>query len=210
MVIGEPLIHERRGEIEVMFSGVAVNSHAGVGASLDQVAWVRQVHGRTVVEASSPGEQGEADGLMTGEVGLSVVVQTADCVPILLAGGGRVAAVHAGWRGLAQGIVEHAVERLGVVEHAWIGPAIGACCYEVGPEVAAVFRDDDAVAAGAGDRSMLDLVAVARRRLPAGLSVAVAAVCTRCDPRWWSYRRSAAEGRRAGRNFALIRRGGST
>src|SRR4051812_40712015 len=107
------------------------------------VHWATQVHGATTgcPGAARPGSApnaGECDALATAETGAAVVVQTADCVPVLLSGRGAVGAAHAGWRGSAKRVVGSAIaalERLGSPPSslsAWIGPAIGACCYEVG------------------------------------------------------------------------------
>ena len=102
-------------------------------------ATIRQVHGSVVVSADAPGFYGEADGLMTETPGLPIAIATADCVPIVLISEDARAIVHAGWRGVAGGVVAEAIgamERSGnVVESAVIGPYIGPCCYEVGQEV---------------------------------------------------------------------------
>jgi YfiH family protein len=180
----------------------------------------RQVHGRTVVRAeewraSRPAP--EADAVVATRPGTVVGVVTADCVPILLAAGDGtgVAAVHAGWRGLARGVVQAGVEALlhatGASASALVaavGPHIGPCCYEVDAPVL------DALAAGLGGSTlgaarpvrsghwMLDLAALTAHALErAGLSRAeigtAAASCTACErERFHSYRR---DGPRAGR-----------
>ncbi len=106
-------------------------------------AFVSQVHGTTVVHAASPGRLGEADAVYTTRQALPVAIATADCVPVILEGSGFAAVVHAGWRGAASGVLQATVEALGesglVAERAAIGPGIGACCYEVGDEVAERF-----------------------------------------------------------------------
>ena len=106
-------------------------------------AWVSQVHGVDIVDAAVPGELGEADGIVTSVENLPVTVATADCVPVVLEGRGVAAVVHAGWRGTVAGVVEvmlAALSARGTPPHrAAIGPAIGPCCYEVGPEVAEEF-----------------------------------------------------------------------
>ena len=121
----------------------------------------------------------------------------ADCLPVALGDAGAVAMLHAGWRGLAAGVLESgvaALRELGGSERivAVIGPGAGACCYEVGAEVHAAFGG----AHRHGDR--IDLRAIARERLlAAGVAeVLDAAVCTICDERFFSHRR---EGARAGR-----------
>ena len=137
-------------------------------------SWLRQVHGTVVVRS---GEAGPADGVFTREKGQVCVVTIADCMPVLLADekGEGVAAAHAGWRGLAAGVIESAIDALGLPGErllAWLGPAIGPRVYEVGDEVRAAFIERDARAAGAfvptrPGHWLLDLYAVARQRLQA-------------------------------------------
>jgi len=113
------------------------------------ITTAKQIHSAIVKNAiGSAGSIGEADALISKDVGVIVGVRTADCVPILLAdpSTGAVAAIHAGWRGTAQGIAASAVHSLAAEWHvdprnlrAAIGPSIGSCCYEVGPEVARHF-----------------------------------------------------------------------
>jgi YfiH family protein len=183
----------------------AAEGEAIVPARLER-AWLRQVHSARVVDAA-PGECGEGDALIVERPGLAALVRVADCVPVLLAGGGRAAAVHAGWRGIAAGVVEAAVERLGAPELAWIGPAIGPCCYEVGPEVAQAVEAASRpglARAGPRGRPHLDLgAAVATQLARAGVArIVQLAHCTRCRPEWLaSYRR---DGAAAGRNLAWI------
>ncbi len=187
-------------------------------AGLDpaRVAVGRQVHGTEVVPVERPALDGgfagaldgwpDGDGLVTATPGTGLAVLGADCLPILLwrRDVPRVAAVHSGWRGLADGVIERAVAALGDPARtgAAVGPGIGPCCYEVGDEV----RDRFAVRFGASPvrGRHLDLAAAARAAL-AGAGVPPAAVwvletCTRCDDgRWFSYRRDgAATGRQAG------------
>ena len=144
----------------------------------------------------------EADGQATVLRGIGAMVLTADCLPVALGSSGAVAMVHAGWRGLAAGVLEEgvrAVRELGGAGEivAIIGPGAGPCCYEVGDEVHAAFgektrRTDSPLARN------IDLKAIARDRLLAtGMSeVKDVAMCTICDERFFSYRR---EGARAGR-----------
>jgi purine-nucleoside/S-methyl-5'-thioadenosine phosphorylase / adenosine deaminase len=176
-------------------------------------AWLQQIHSALVVDAR-PGENGPADGLTTRRPELGLAVVTADCVPVLLAAGAEIAAVHAGWRGLADRIVPAALDRLwrrGRIETtAWIGPAIGPCCYEVGEDVAARVAgasSEEVVREGRRGRPHLDLSAAARLQLQQlGVEdVRELERCTRCDQRLCSYRR---DGPRAGRNVALIWRAG--
>lgn len=177
-----------------------------------------QMHGVTprFVTEGRRGEvfdAGEGDILIaqSGEVGL--VIQTADCVPILIAGENIIAAVHAGWRGSASGVADTAVFLLGAAREprdrlrAWVGPSIGPCCYEVGPEVASQFPES-VVSEAPNGGLRLDLRAVNRMHLEeAGMAperIFVDPTCTRCGgPRYASYRR---DGARAGRMIALIAR----
>ncbi len=119
------------------------------------VAFRRQVHGSGVLVVTAPGRHGEADALVTTTPGVGVGVATADCVPVVIEGAGFAAVVHAGWRGVVAGVVEATLDRIAslglTAEHAAIGPAIGPCCYEVGPEVAERFPGHTAVTTqGAG------------------------------------------------------------
>jgi YfiH family protein len=121
---------------------VDIQARRSISARLDiSSAWatVDQVHGSTVVTVGGPGHFGEADGLITATRGLPIVVATADCVPVVLIGMYTVSIVHAGWRGVAAGIVprtESALSDAGDrVSSVVIGPHIGPCCYEVGQEV---------------------------------------------------------------------------
>ncbi len=174
-------------------------------------AWLQQVHGREVaVLAETPLAPPAADAAVTSAPGVVCAVLTADCLPVLLCSrdGGRVGAVHAGWRGLAAGVLEAAVAALDVPPAdvlAWLGPAIGPSAFQVGPEVRAAFADTDPGAAAAfvsdgGDRWRADLHALARRRLAAcGVEqVFGGGLCTFSDPaRFYSYRRDGTTGRMA-------------
>lgn len=145
-----------------------------------------------------------------------VGVVTADCVPLLLAlaDGSAVAAVHAGWRGIAAGIVGHAVMELrrvapapGTGLFATMGPAAGGCCYEVGPEVIAALdpAPGRVIPSPRRGHALLDLRGVVRDRLAAsavaGESIEYAGPCTICSDAWPSYRR---QGAAAGRLVAWI------
>ncbi|HTA14336.1 MAG TPA: laccase domain-containing protein [Solirubrobacteraceae bacterium] len=143
----------------------------------------------------------EADGHAVAAPDLAAMVLTADCIPVVLGAQGAVAALHAGWRGLAGGVLEEGVRALREVGGegetlALIGPCAGACCYEVGEEVHAAF--DGAHRNG----RLIDLRAIARERLlAAGVEqVRDVAACTICDERYFSHRR---EGARAGRQAGL-------
>ncbi len=153
---------------------------AAVGADPERLALNRQVHG-AVVNRAVAGRRGvPGDGLWTDEPDVPMLKVTADCLPIALAGGDRVAMLHCGWRGLAGGIVERALATFDAPPAAALGPCIGRCCYEVGEEVLDAFADLDGVA----DGRMLDLRAVAEAKLRAAgvTQVEHVAVCTSCNP----------------------------
>jgi YfiH family protein len=204
-----------------------------VGLAESPIHWAKQVHGNAAATVSdcAPASEarnvGECDALATDRPDVALVVQTADCVPILLAGpraagapdgadgAGVVGAAHAGWRGSAKNVAGEAVAALGRLGadpnslSAWIGPSIGPCCYEVGGEVAAQFAGDFA-RRGCGGGFRLDLRAVNVAQLAAAgvprESIAVHPACTRCGgERFASWRR---DGANAGRMIALVARGG--
>jgi len=172
--------------------------------------WLSQVHGVGVVDAASAGDRPAADAAWTAQPGVVCAVLTADCLPVLLAdrAGRCVAAAHAGWRGLAAGVLEATVAQLPVPPRellAWLGPAIGPAAFEVGADVRAAFVEQDAQAAGAftpgaDGRWFADLYRLGRQRLA---SCGVTAVyggdwCTFLDSaRFYSYRRDGTTGRMA-------------
>jgi polyphenol oxidase len=206
---------DRRGPVQVAFTGrgpAGARDEAlrAVDPAAPGVAWAKQIHSARVLSAAEPGLQGEGDALVTRRPDLALCVVTADCVPVLLAGPGGLAAVHAGWRGIAGGVILKTLETLPGSPGdwtAWMGPAIGACCYEVGPEVAAqvaAASDPAVVLAGPAGKPHLDLHEAVRRQLAkAGIGEVVSVPrCTRCaTDRLWSYRR---EGKGAGRNHAFV------
>jgi hypothetical protein len=166
-----------------------------IGADVAKLALNFQVHSALVRRAVPATRGEEADGLWTEEPGLPILAMSADCLPIALArtDGSRpaVAVLHAGWRGLLEGIVASGVEALGGEGlTAAIGPGIGPCCYEVGEEVAAPYRErfgDDVVRDG-----RLDLWTSAERALRAAGVAQVERFdrCTACEPdTFFSHRR---------------------
>ncbi|MPS42044.1 MAG: peptidoglycan editing factor PgeF [Pseudomonas sp.] len=172
-----------------------------------QPAWLRQVHGIVVAEAD-PAVVIEADGNWTATPGIACTAMTADCLPALFCdrAGTRVAAAHAGWRGLAGGVLEATVQTLNVAPQellVWLGPAIGPAAFEVGAEVREAFVQRHAEAASAfvpsanAGKFMADIYQLARIRLAAIGVTAVSGggLCTYNDPRFYSYRRSARTGR---------------
>jgi len=166
-----------------------------IGADVEKLALNFQVHSARVLRAA-PALRGEhADGLWTDEPGLPILAMSADCLPIVLARIGEpgVAVLHAGWRGLLAGIAAAGTAALGGDDLvAAVGPAIGPCCYEVGEEVAAPFRErfgDDVV-----QESRLDLWTSAERALRAAGVERVDRFdrCTACEPEsFFSHRRDA-------------------
>lgn len=180
----------------------------------DEPVWLEQVHGaRAVVLAGAPVAPVVADAAITRERGRVCVVQVADCLPVLLAAGdgAAVGVAHAGWRGLAGGVLEAALGALGTPAAqvlAWLGPAIGPEHFEVGEEVRTAFVRADAAAAAAFSanargRWQCDLYALARQRLRAlGVhSIHGGPWCTYAQrDRFFSYRRDG----RCGRMAALI------
>jgi hypothetical protein len=169
-----------------------------------------QVHGSFVAlvhempaREAQPAEPGHADGQATALRRLGAMVLAADCLPVAIGRPGAVAMLHAGWRGLAAGVLLAGVRALGELPGggdgellAVLGPCAGPCCYEVGPEVHA------ALATGVSARSTLDIRAIAREQLRvAGVSqVTELGGCTICEERFFSYRR---EGERSGRHAGV-------
>jgi YfiH family protein len=172
--------------------------------------WMKQVHGITVTSADTAGGPAEADAAVAFQPGSVCAVLTADCLPVLFCDrrGTRVAAAHAGWRGLAAGVLEASVaamqcEPAGIL--AWLGPAIGPRAFEVGEEVRDIFvRDLPASAAafvpGQAGKWLADIYELARLRLArAGVQQASGGgFCTYTDAeRFYSFRRDKATGRMA-------------
>jgi len=190
---------------------------AALGAPGALPAMLDQVHGARVLTVEPGGPRwpvGPGDALVSAQPGVVVYVRVADCVPILVAGRRGVCAIHAGWRPTAAGVVQAALAELTARTGqdpgelvAAVGPRIGPCCFEVGPEVVdalgrhaptAVFLRERA-----GRRPTVDLGALAAQILCSfGLrQVEVLPGCTCCDARFHSYRR---DGARAGRQAGLI------
>lgn len=174
--------------------------------------WLNQVHGTRVVEARPdqvPDFPPEADAAFATRPGAVCVVMTADCLPVLFCDddGTVVAAAHAGWRGLAAGVLDEAVAAMTVPPDrimAWLGPAIGPDAFEVGDEVREAFVSADPAAAaafvpaGEPGKWLADLFLLARQRLAriGVLRVHGGGICTWSDPlRWFSYRRDGTTGR---------------
>lgn len=165
-------------------AAVAENRRRAAARAGAELVGVRQVHGTRVTEGSDPAS--EADGVVVRTPGLAATVLVADCLPVVVAGDGAVAALHAGWRGLADGILEAGIEALGgTAPRAVIGPGAGVCCYEVGGEVAAHFGREHR----RGRHLDLKAAAVARLRAAGVEAVDDVGVCTMCDARCFSHRR---------------------
>lgn len=169
-------------------------------------AWLDQVHGCTVVPADGPAPA-QADACWTDKPGVPCAVLTADCLPVLFAdrSGRCVAAAHAGWRGLAAGVLEATIATLPVPPStllAWLGPAIGPAAFQVGSEVRAAFTrvaaEDAAAFVPDGERWRADLYQLARARLARAGVTAVygGGLCTVGDARlFFSHRRDGLSGR---------------
>jgi len=207
---------------------VAENRGRLAALSAARLAWLEQVHGDTVVcaeDAVGSAQPLRADACVTAAAGLACTVMVADCLPVLLCdpAGGAVGAAHAGWRGLAAGVIEKAAARVAQLAgvpaaslHASLGPAIGPRAFEVGVEVRDTFmrsaldaQEREGVARafvplpGAPDKHLADLYALARLRLARlGVSrVDGGGACTFTErERFYSYRRDG----RTGRMAALI------
>jgi YfiH family protein len=182
---------------------------AATGCGRERVLYGRQVHGARVRRATEPPSDArpatEEDGQATALHGHPALVFSADCLPVLLAGDGAVAAVHAGWRGLAGGVIAEGVAALrelggGGPIHALVGPGARGCCYEVGEEVQAEFAAYDA---RSGERN-LDLGRVAAAKLAeAGAEVVHdVGLCTMCAPELFFSHRG--DGGVTGRQAGLV------
>lgn len=189
-------------------AAVAANRTVLVDALGCVPAWLEQTHGTTVVPAD-PTQVMDADASWTDQPGIACTIMTADCLPVLFCdrAGTRVAAAHAGWRGLAGGILEQTIEALRTPENellVWFGPAIGPTAFEVGAEVRQVFVEHDPAAEQAFEAStrpghhLADIYQLARLRLQrAGVNaVHGGGLCTVNDAqRFYSYRRDGTTGR---------------
>ncbi|KOO06457.1 peptidoglycan editing factor PgeF [Vibrio hepatarius] len=206
------------------YQGLNLGSHVGDDAAVvasnrqwlfehanmpSRPIWLNQTHSTLVLEVSSPTDEVlDADGLFTQSANVVCSAMTADCLPVLLTNttGTQVAAVHAGWRGLAGGIVEQALQKFDGEVLAWIGPAIGQSAFEVGKDVLDAFCTFDSQAEKAftpkniegkwhADMNML----VTQRLNKAGvMAVYYSDLCTYNDAeRFYSYRRDGKTGRQA-------------
>lgn len=186
--------------------GAAARERLRAAIGAQRLARAYQIHGTTIERVrlahavpidDVPSPRVQADGHAVSARSVAAMVLTADCVPVVLGAQGAVAAIHAGWRGLAAGVLEEGVRALRDVGGrgdvvAVVGPCAGACCYEVGEDVHAAFHGAHRTG------RLIDLRAIVHERLlSAGVaSVAHERACTICDERFFSHRR---EGSRAGR-----------
>jgi YfiH family protein len=173
--------------------------------------WLRQVHGTDVAEGPAGVDEPVADAAVARGPGQVLAILTADCLPVLFASvdGQTIGAAHAGWRGLAAGVLENTVKAMGAEGiRAWMGPAIGGGSYEVGEEVREAFVAHDPGAAEAFQPTrpghwLCDLYTLARRRLAAAgvAEVSGGGFDTLTDDRLYSYRR---DGAQSGRFASLV------
>lgn len=171
--------------------------------------FANQVHGIRVAEVETPTDQpGDADALVVRNPGVPIGVLTADCLPVVLCGADAVAVAHAGWRGLAGGVIEAVLPYLGDPQaiRVWLGPCIGQAAFEVGPEVRDVFVGKSAALAqffipsGRAGHLLADLRGIARYllELHGVQEIAASDDCTYRDiERWYSFRREGVTGRMA-------------
>jgi YfiH family protein len=164
----------------------------------DRWATLTQVHGSNVLEVEGPGDQGEADAMFTSVTGLPLAIFTADCAGVVVVASGAIGVAHAGWRGAASGVVEALLIRMRSAgfdpAFASIGPALGPCCLEVGPEVRDRF--DGFTARTSWGSESIDLYRAITSQLP-GLDVWAANKCTLHEPGWFSHRRDRTPARMA-------------
>ena len=173
-------------------------------SGLQHIQWLDQVHGSDVAEASDDGISRTADAQYSSQPGLGCAVLTADCLPVLFCASdsSKVAAAHAGWRGLAGGVLLNTLAEFESADDVlvFLGPAIGPDAFEVGPEVREAFgwASDACFRAGQGDRLQADLYRLAAEQLQAAgvKSISGGGFCTFSDAeRFYSYRRASVTGR---------------
>jgi polyphenol oxidase len=201
--------------LEWLVHGFGTRDAGGVWLEPERFTMLNQVHSATVVEADGRrGRIGDGDALISAIPGVLVGIRTADCVPVLVVDERHkvVAAVHAGWRGTVAGVLSNTLEALAERFrsrpedlHVAIGPAIGACCYEVGPEVAGALAPWFPERTDLNGQTTVDLAETLRRQARScGIGenhIYCARLCTRCHPEeFYSYRR---EGEAAGRMVSL-------
>lgn len=170
---------------------------AAAGVPAGALTFGRQVHGTNVIDCDAVTGTVEGDAFVTRSRNQAVGALAADCVPVLVLAADGVAAIHAGWRGIVAGVVPTALSRLTDPIAAWVGPAIRACCYEVGPDVTSAFEEQALPIADPWHVEPAAAVAAQLRR--AGIErIAASQICTSCDTRFFSHRRDRVTGRQGG------------
>jgi YfiH family protein len=170
------------------------------GLLLHEPVWLRQVHGTALIDADSPPPSPTGDAAFARKRGSVCAVMVADCMPVFFTDGTQVAVAHAGWRGLAAGVLEATLEKFDTSKViCWLGPAIGPKVYEVGEDVHAAFAGyESAFRPTRPGHWLLDLYAVARERLKGVKGIYGGDFCTYTDQkRFFSYRRDKAKERMA-------------
>jgi len=167
--------------------------------------WLNQVHGNKIVDANKCEKLVDADGLITFQKNTVCAIKTADCLPILITNktGDFIAALHGGWRGLAQNIIYNAIKKINCDPNeilVWLGPAIGPDAFEVGQEVFDQFLDFEHAFVKREDKWLANIVEIARAQLNACgvVNVYSSDYCTYSNPDlFYSYRRDGKTGRMA-------------
>ena len=209
------LFSDRRGGCShAPYASLNLGSHVGDDAALvtrnrasidvpGEPYWLEQTHTDICVNADIDATDRLGDASITREQRKVLAIMVADCLPIMFTsrGGNIVGIAHAGWRGLADGVLSSTVMALGSGSMlAWMGPAIGPCHYTVGKDVRARFSSDTGFAEGSESRFSMDLYAIANEQLQSlGVEVYGGGLCTYCDSsRFFSYRRDGVTGRMGG------------
>ena len=209
------LFSDRRGGFSsAPYAGLNLGSHVGDDAalvvrnraSIDVPAepyWLEQTHTDICINADADVCNRLGDASITRKPGRVLAIMVADCLPVVFTsrGGDIVGIAHAGWRGLADGVLSSTVIALGAGSMlAWVGPAIGPCHYTVGEDVRARFSSATGFAEGSEGKFSMDLYAIANEQLQAlDVEVFGGGLCTYCDSsRFFSYRRDGVTGRMGG------------
>jgi len=209
------LFSDRRGGFShAPYASLNLGTHVGDDATLvarnrglihvpEEPYWLEQTHTNICINADLDAVDRLGDASITREQGKVLAIMMADCLPVLFTsrGGDIVGIAHAGWRGLADGVLSSIVIALGTgAMLAWLGPAIGSCHYTVGEDVRARFASATGFAAGIESKFSMDLYAIAKEQLQLlGVEVFGGGLCTYCDSsRFFSYRRDGVTGRMGG------------
>jgi len=195
-------LNQESGEERIIALANRKRLVSDIGAS--RIQWMDQVHGNTVIKVDQTSETDlpEADACWTKQVGVGLAVLTADCLPVVIVSkkGDWLGVAHAGWRGLANGVLAELIHRADVEPaqlESWIGPGISKRRYEVGKEVWSVFEDIHSSSVGlktGGSRNkrLLDISSIAASQLLANgvRRVYQSGICTYDDPRFFSVRKN--------------------